>query len=490
MPLLALLMPSCVKEPVYLSDSSVRLEFSADTVAFDTVFVTMGTTTRMVKVYNRYSEPILIDAVTLRGGTSSRFRINVDGDTSFVARDIALAAHDSLFIFVQACINPSDQTSPFLVEDAILFRFNNREQELPLTAYGRNAVYHQPDHLIRVPSVDSQGRPDTIDFPYSVIDCDQWDHTKPHVIFGYAVVDSDTKLQLHSGDELYFANDAYLWVYDGGTLDARGSREQPVLFTSLRHDGYYDTLPGQWGYVWLSTGSKDNYMEWVRIENGTAGVVADTNVGGNPTLDIRNSVIENHSYSGLVGQGAWLVGDNLLVANCGVTLLQLRYGGRYRFTSSTFANYWRYDSRTSPAVVVNNYYYSAAGDLIPRDLQEATFANCIIYGTYVGADSVGELLADDCGSALFQLSLDHCLLKSFLIDSADLPAACLLVNRDPQFIDPRGSDYHLGESSPARGSGSATALKSSADLDGVQRGSPPCIGAYEYVPQPEKRRHP
>ena len=85
------LTSGCVKEWHYLDDSSAVLKFSSDTVAFDTVFAQMGTTTRQVKVYNRYSDPIKIDAVTLREGRASHFRINVDGDTSMVVHNIEIA---------------------------------------------------------------------------------------------------------------------------------------------------------------------------------------------------------------------------------------------------------------------------------------------------------------------------------------------------------------------------------------------------------------
>lgn len=487
-----LMSTSCVREEDYLTDATVRLAFSEETVTFDTVFATLGTTTRQVKVYNRYGAPVKIEAVTLRGGYASRFRINVDGDTSMVARDIEIAADDSIFIFIQACINPNDQTAPYLVEDAIDFYLagdaaGSPRQSLPLTAYGRNAVYHNPDHLLRVPTTDADGRPDTIDFPYSIIDCDTWDHTRPHVIMGYAVVDSDERLQLRSGDELYFGTNAYLWVYDGGTLDVRGTRARPVLFTSMRHDGWYDTLPGQWGYIWLSSGSRDNHIEWARVENGVAGIVVDTNVNSNPTLTIRNSVVENHSYAGIVGQGAYIDGDNLLVDNCGANLLNLRYGGRYRFTSSTFANYWRYESRSDASVVINNYYYSAGGDLILRDIQLAQFDNCIIYGPYVGRDSVGELHLDKADGAAFNVTLSHCVLKTFGIDSADCPERHLIINRDPQLVDPTGHNYHLGEESPARGAGDASLVRQPVDLDGRLRQTPPSIGCYEYKAAEQKQ---
>ena len=48
--ILALAVVSCQKEEV-LSPEMDALEFSCDTMAFDTVFTQMGTTTRQFKVY-------------------------------------------------------------------------------------------------------------------------------------------------------------------------------------------------------------------------------------------------------------------------------------------------------------------------------------------------------------------------------------------------------------------------------------------------------
>ena len=472
------LLSSCVKEERYLTDSSARLAFSEDTVLFDTVFTTMATVTRQVKVYNRYDEPLLLSTVTLFHGPSSRFRINVDGDTSFIARDVEIGPHDSIFIFVQANINPNSELEPFLRTDSICFSFNNKEQYLPLWAYGRNAVYHLPTNRVYSTYVNAYGQIDTVWYPYSIIDCAKWDHDRPHVIFGFAVVNSNETLHLQAGDELYFANDGYLWVYDSATLDCRGTQQQPVLFSSMRHDSYYDTLPGQWGYVWLSSGSRNNVIDWARIENGTAGLLVDTNVNSQPTLIITNSIIENHSLSGIVGQGGYIVGENLLIDNCGVTLVSLQYGGRYRFTGCTFANYWRYSSRTAPALVLNNYYLYNNTTVFPRDLEEATFRNCILYGNYFGHEEIGELLFDNSDQAMFNYSFSHCLLRTALLDSTDFPMDCLLINREPAFVDANGHDYHLLATSPAIGAADATYMSLATDLDGQPRASAPAIGEH------------
>ena len=112
---------SCVKEEDYLEGRIDDLSFSVDTLRFDTIFTTIGSTTQSFKVYNRGTSPMLLTNVTLRGGSASRYRINVDGDTSLVATDVAIAAGDSIFIFVRVNINPNLLSEPFLVEDAVVF---------------------------------------------------------------------------------------------------------------------------------------------------------------------------------------------------------------------------------------------------------------------------------------------------------------------------------------------------------------------------------
>lgn len=468
---LLLLVVGCQK-PTYL-EGDIELLFSEDTVAFDTVFTTMGTATQYVKVYNQYDDPLLLRSVTLEQGASSRFRLNVDGDTSMVARNIEIAAHDSLFIFIHANINPNTMTEPFLVSDHILFDWGSGSQKLLLTAYGRNAVYHMPDRVI----YDAYGNP----YPYSVIDCEHWNHQLPHVVYGYAVVDEGATLSLLPGDEIYFGDNGYLWVYDGGTLHAQGTFEQPILFTSVRHDGYYDYLAGQWGYIWLSAGSKDNIMDWAVVENSFVGVLADTNVGNSPTLRITNSKIENCSYAGLIGQGATIEGDNMLIDNCGYVTLALQLGGRYTFSNSTFANYWGYrgNYRTTPSVVLNNYYTAIDSSVVMRDLHQALFRNCIIYGSYPSSNTKGEILFDLKEGALAQIGFDHCLILSKKAQEyAQLVNT--LTDSVPRFVDPSNQDYRLLNNSCALGAGNSSFVSIHHDLLNQPRLEPPAIGCYEY----------
>lgn len=405
------LLPSCQREG-YIDENEVVLQFSADTVAFDTVFTAMATTTRQVRVYNRSGRDVLLGSVTLEGGRESRFRLNVDGDTSFVARNIEIMAGDSIFIFIQACINPNDQTTPFVVEDAI--RFSNG-QRLPVTAWGRNAVYHT------VPEGAW----------FSTIDCAAWDNSLPHVIVGPALVPEGQTLTLSAGNTLYFATEGMLIVDSAATLVVQGTEEHPVLFTSLRHDIWYDSLPGQWQTIWFYNCSSGN-IDHAIVENGIGGL------RGYPgaVLTVTNTVIRNMSDCGIIGQGATITGDNLLLYDClaDVTVL---CGGNYSFSRCTFANYWTYDIRKIESVVLSNCMRAADGSVVGGDLVRADFTDCIVYGTY----STGEVLLSQLEGYAFSYGFNHSIVRGGEWDE------------DPLFVDPYHDDYHLQEESPAAGIG-------------------------------------
>ena len=412
----AALLPVGCEKAGYADEGSVRLDFSVDTLAFDTLFTTAGSTTRQVRVYNRGGRDVVIGSVTLTNGGESRFRLNVDGDTSMVARDVEIMAGDSIYIFVQVTIEPNEQTSPFVVEDAIVF---SNGQRLPLTAWGRNAYYH------RLSPTDTTW--------YSVIDCDEWNlrqHDKPHVIIGSAAVLDGSTLRLQAGDELYFYNDAMLVFDTNARLVATGSAEQPVLFTSLRHDGWYSFLPGQWQCLLFTGGSTGNVVDHAVVENGTGGL----RVYPGAELTVSNTVVRNMSDCALIGQGGAITGSNLLVYDCFGSLTVLR-GGSYSFTGCTFADYWNYSARRQESVVLANYMLTADGGQVGGELS-ADFTRCIIWG-----NRESEVLLAAVEDYGFAYTFNGCWVRG--TDGAE----------DPRFANPQDDDYHLEEGSPAAGMG-------------------------------------
>ena len=406
-----MILLSCEQESFVRDGGEVQLAFSIDTVAFDTVFTTMGTATQKVTVYNRSDDNLILSSVTLEKGRTSRFRLNVDGDTSMIAHDVEIEAGDSIFVFVQANINPNDEQSPFLVEDAVSF---SNGQRLPLTAWGRNAVYHITPR----------------DSVWLRIGNETWTDSLPHVVVGNVLVSEDCTLRLTAGAEVHFATNAMLIVDSAARLLVQGTAERPVLLTSLRHDGWYRFLPGQWQTVWFYNYSTGNMIDHAVIENATGGLRCYPGA----QLTVSNSILRNISDCAIIGQGATVTGNNLLVYDClaGFTALM---GGSYDFRRCTFANYWGYNARKIETIVLSNQMLTSAG-VVGGALTKADFVDCIIWGT-----RSPEVLLSEDERWSFNYRFMHSIVRGGEWDE------------DPLFTDPREDDYTLQEDSPAEGIG-------------------------------------
>ncbi len=464
---------SCKKDPL-LTDSSAKLNFSTEEVLFDTVFTTVGSTTKSFRIFNHNSKTLNISKIFLATGSNSQFRMNIDGVSGTSLNDIEIMGGDSLFVFVQVTVNPTNVNSPLLIRDSIIFETNGNIQHVKLTAVGQDVYLHKPDHF------SLNGFP-----PYSIINCnDVWINDKPHLIFGYAVVDSACTLTITAGTRVYLNNKAVLWIYKDGTLVINGSHGNEVTFQGARLEPDYKEIPGQWGKIWLSPGSKNNVIDWAIIKNGSIGVQADTlGASPSPTLRISNTIIKNMSAAAIFGQGSFLRGFNCVFANCGQYVAALTIGGRYKFEQCTFANYWSSSSqRTTPLLALSNYYIDYTGATQIRDLDSAYFGNCIMYGNLeeeVGLDS-----ATTGGN--FNFKFDHCLVKTLLNISSTAHYNHINQNIDPAFKDAGNNDYQLTAASISSAIDFGdTGIYIGKDLNDKDRPnnlttSIPDLGAYEY----------
>ena len=139
---------SCKKDTQINPDSNLKLEFSADTILFDTVFTSLGSATHHLMVYNRHSDPLKISSVRLVRGEASPFRLNLDGEAVTELYDKVIPATDSLYGFLRVTIDPTDANTPFVVEDELEFVTNGNTQTVKLMAWGQNAHYIVADKVI------------------------------------------------------------------------------------------------------------------------------------------------------------------------------------------------------------------------------------------------------------------------------------------------------------------------------------------------------
>jgi hypothetical protein len=458
--LIAISGESCHRDLQIDEDPDAQLLFSQDTIMFDTVFTTVGSTSRIFKVYNTSSKAVNITSIDLAGGSTSPFRINVDGIPAVSTGDILLRGGDSMFVFVDVNLDPNNGTSPLMIEDSIIFYTNGNRQSVVLNAVGQDAYLHY----------------------YEISDCNEvWPTDKPHLVIGYVIAPSGCKLTIPAGADVYMHHNAFIASDSDATLEVLGTASSPVKFQGDRLEPEYEDEPGQWRFIWCSTLSKNNIVDWAIIKNGTIGVLCDSFGGSsNPTCRITNTVIKNMTLAGIFGRCSDIKGSNLLVTNCAQYCAAIAYGGKCDFRHCTFANYWNIDNRTTPAVVVNNWYKIDDFNNEVRDLNSANFYNCIIYG-----DKDVELALDSIttGGELFNCYFGNCLIKSDEANTsfAHFSAATQVMDQQnwiPDFIN----DYHLGTASQAVNiADSAYSAGLTNDLDNFNRftdGSPD-LGCYE-----------
>jgi len=448
-------------------DPGLKLSFSTDTLRFDTVFTTVGSITREFRVYNKTDKKLRVSNIILANGSSSPFIINLDGQQGIQFKDVEIDAGDSLFVFVKLRIDPNDNNNPFEVRDSVVFETNGNLQHVKLLAWGRNAWFHTPD-------IFQEGLP-----PYSIIDCSKpWTADKPHVIYGWAVVDSASTLTIESGTEVYFHKDALLLVYRGGSLKVLGEPGREVIFRNDRLDEFYKDLPGQWNGIWLSKGSKENFINHAVILNGNLGIQVDFPEDyTQPQLYLANTRIGNMKTGGLAINGSVLQAVNLVIENCGSYALAFG-GGLASFAHLTIGNYWTSSVRQTPSLVLKNYFLNNQGEITFVEPSEISFVNSVVYG-----NQGEELLIDgkDQGHT-FNISLDRCWLKTYTQQKfPELFNECVF-NTDPQFLDTHKPLLEPDTLSPLLGAGKPIGVNS--DIKGRPRSQEaPAIGAYEPVYQ-------
>ncbi|NVO03487.1 MAG: right-handed parallel beta-helix repeat-containing protein [Bacteroidetes bacterium] len=432
---------SCKKDDSLFSDAD--LKFSSDTLMFDTVFTSVGSTTRIFKIYNTYDKTVRINNISLAGGNASFFRMNIDGIPSLSQNNIEIPANDSLFVFVKVTIDPTSVNSPFVVSDSIIFETDKGIQKVQLIAWGQNAYYHVPDHF-------------SANFPaYSIIACNStWVNDKPHVIYGYAVVDSECTLTILEGTRVHFHNNGVLWIYKDGTLNVNGTHADPVTFQGDRLEQSYKDIPGQWGKIWLSAGSKNNVIDWAIIKNAFIGLQVDTlGNSSSSTLTISNTIIKNMSGAGILAQGSKIDATNCLITNCSQYAVALTIGGNYNFRHCTIGNYWSYTTRKTPSLLLNNYYKDIYENYHVRPLTNAYFGNCIIYGTNSENEELGRDSFPVAGA--FSYKFQNCLIKTTVNTSNVNYFLNCIINQDPSFTDYSNNDYQLSSNSPGINTGNS-----------------------------------
>ena len=456
---------------------------------FDTVFTTLGSATRIMKVYNENEDPIRISSISIKGTNAAKFRMNVDGISSESFEDVEIGGNDSLYIFAEVTIDPDQPltSSPFVINDEIMFSTNGNEQRVVLEAWGQNAIYVPP-------SKEAGG--------IALLSCDLneivWDDPRPYVIYGVLVIDScslvlpaGTDIYIHGGlargedeeEQVFFYNDGIMVFLERGRLITEGTLEDPVIIQGDRLEESFDDIQGQWAGIRFSEGSRGNVLDHTIIKNSIIGIRADSA----SNLIMTNSQIFNTSSSGLLGVHSQMRVQNCLFHSNGGNCVQLEYGGAYEFDYCTMASY----GVDASALKVSN---ALCLDLLCSEFRfnpiEATFRNSVIFGSREDEIDLFNRL-EDTSSDVFDYSFQNCVIRvkdlpteDSYLDFFDRCNPCINgIPQDSLFVDHPEDDYHLDTLSIAEMQ--AEPLPGLFfDLDGIMRDPVnPDIGCYEYIIQ-------
>ncbi|HEU4496345.1 MAG TPA: hypothetical protein VFR70_04775, partial [Flavobacterium sp.] len=421
-----------------------------------------------------------------------------------IFNNVELLAKDSLFIFIETTIDYNEFAGPeaqFLYTDQIQFDAGPNLQTVELVTLVKDAYFIYPNRINGVyeavdfgqnesgATTQVRGRTLSENHPANGNEF-IWNKTKPYVVYGYASVPASKTLEVQPGARIHFHADSGIIVQNGGTLkingepSAAGTLDKEVIFQGDRLEPSFSDTPGQWGFIYLRQGSTNHVVKNLTLKNATIGFLLFGNTGlANPVADLRleNVQIYNSANAGILSQGGYVSGQNVVVNLAGSASFYASFGGRYDFKHCTFNNDW---SGRKYAVAIDNYIGQQTYPLA------ASFSNCIIFS----ANTQGLLLDKKEGSADFNASFLKCQIKfdnslstasniySFINDPANI-----IRNGNVNFLNANKNKLMIGENSSSNGQGN-TLISSQVpnDIIGMPRStSAPDIGAYESIVFPD-----
>ena len=387
-------LTSCSDEETYTNSPNLSLVFSQDTLTFDTVFTDIGSSTQWLKVFNPNSDGVRISNIKLASEGKSGFYINVDGQSGLSFDNVDIAHKDSVFVFVEVKVDPTDNDSPVLIEDSIVFSFQNGvHQCVHLIAYGQDVIILDGIVVNNDTNLTSN---------------------RPYLIYDSLVVTEGCTLTLEEGTKLYFHSKTSLIVH--GTLHSKGTLEKPVMMRGDRLDHMFDYLPydrldAQWGGVYISKTSNNNILDYTDIHSGSYGIYCDGTDEEQCKITLTNSIIHNVAGSGLRLTCCKAYVANSQISNAKSYCVDI-LGGTSEFIHCTIAQFYPW-KQYEAAVLFSN----TRNDSIV-DLHNVSFHNCYITGAQedeIYGKKAGE---SEFSDALFNYHFENCVLAT-VIDESD-----------------------------------------------------------------------
>lgn len=469
---------SCNDYDKWTVDPNARLVFSEDTVVFDTIITIQSSPTRQLLVWNNNKEGVRINHVQLAKADESRFRVNVDGQFLYggVGKDFEVRGKDSIFVKVEVMLpENSVEPNPHYEDDLTFMLESGLTQSVHLVADGLDVYV-------------LKGKTLTEDTTFTA--------DRPLWIRDSLVVSEGVTLTIQPGTRLMFHDGVDLIVR--GTLQAKGTLEQPIVFRGDRLDHLFPYLPydnttNRWGGIHFTETSSDNLMEQCDVHSGSYGIRCDSALYldiDKPILKLYNSVVHN-----VGGHGLDLFNTNIDVIGCqisntlGHTIRQV--GGACLFVHCTIAQFYPFSADRGDALFLTNRM--GEDDVYPFYM--SYFINTVITG--IGEDVITGDMAEISGGEQLPYLFRNCLLRTVYTDDED--RFVNIIYDDSKVLDPSASKLFakyddinfLYDFAPVE----TSSIRGMADIDFTNRFSPvdrrgtsrlqesgPDIGAYQFVP--------
>jgi len=440
---------ACRKAERVSTDPNAKLNISNNEILFDTIFTSVGSTTRRIKIVNKNNDAVKVSEIRLSGGNTSAFSININGEQTQHKNDLIINGQDSINLFVKVLINPNSTNLPFLVQDSILLNTNGNKQVIQLLAYGQNAVFIN-ESIVNTNTI--------------------WTKVLPYIINGSLTVKSGASLTIEPGTKIYFHKDANLNIE--GNLIVNGNFTEPVLFCSDRLERIYSDEPGQWKGIFLKrTGY--GLIKNAIIKNASVGITSDSlSINNKPKLILSNSIIKNMQVAAYIGYHSELLAFNNVMYNCGNYLIYGVGGGNYNFKQNTFVGYNLNFPGKTASLSFSDYLSANAYNKLQIDL-----TNNIIWGNLTN-----ELDIQKKTSAMVQLSLWSNLIRC---TNSTYNSNGNILNIDPLFISREMENFELSANSLARKKGADLSTDPyfigylDKDIKDNKRFYPSTLGSYE-----------
>lgn len=470
-PIIVFIFSQCANFDLNTGNGNSMLGFSADTVSFDTVFSTIGSTTKSLKVINPNRNEVTISSIRL-ASAKSNFRLNIDGELGNTMNDVSIPPNDSIYIFIELTVDPTNNDSPVFIKDSILFETADTQQDVKLNAYGQDVTILRND----------------------TIETSTWSG-KPYLLLGDVYVKEGNTLTIDKGMTIY-CHDALdtVDIVVMGNIEVKGTTDEPVVFKGDRFDEIwedykYDYVSGQWGGIVIYPSEMKSTFTDCVIRNSINGLfIGEFTSDVRTKVDLNNVVIHNNLYFGLFAINAEMNLYNCQISNSGIFNFIIAAGGSYNVYQSTIANYYGLDYQTSRSdnvcfALTNAFQFSEEYYAVNK-LDEANFYNCIIDGEYDN-----EMAFQSTADYAFNFKFDHCLLKvseSIKEDFPDRFNSCYF-NKDSLYkmVEKWNYDFSLDSLSFAFDKGDEALLTKHPalqyDLIGHERfDGLPDLGAYEF----------